>query len=124
MEKNILSLTKKLVYIKSVEKNPKSLEQALELVLEELKNFKIDKFEKNGVKSTLVYNSQNRPKKFRILFNVHLDVIPAKDSQFKPKIIGSKLYGAGSMDMKANASCIVFAFKEIFAQQRCIHDPN
>lgn len=113
MEKNILSLTKKLIYIKSVEKNPKSLGQALELVLKELKNFKIDRFEKNGVKSALVYNSQNRPKKFRILFNVHLDVIPAKDSQFKPKIIGSKLYGAGSMDMKANASCIVFAFKEM-----------
>jgi succinyl-diaminopimelate desuccinylase len=40
-------------------------------------------------------------------------VIPAKDSQFKPKIVGNKLYGAGSMDMKANAACAIYAFKEL-----------
>lgn len=113
MLKNILFLTKKLIYIKSTEENPKQLGEALDLVLNELKDFKIERFERNGVKSALVYNSKTRPKKFRILFNVHLDVIPAKDKQFKPKIIGSKLYGAGSMDMKANASCIILAFKEM-----------
>lgn len=113
MEKNILSLTKKLIYIKSTEQNPEKLGEALDLVLGELKGFKIEQFVSNGVRSALIYNSKVKPKKFRILFNVHLDVIPAKDTQFKPKIIGSKLYGAGSMDMKANASCIIFAFKEI-----------
>lgn len=31
----------------------------------------------------------------------HLDVVPAKDSLFEPKIDGNRLYGRGGLDMKA-----------------------
>ena len=113
MFKKILSLSKKLIAIKSVADNPAGLEQALQVVLAELPEFTIEKFERAGIKSALVYTTKTRPKKFRLLFNVHLDVIPAKDNQFRPKIVGDKLFGAGSMDMKANAACSIYAFKEL-----------
>lgn len=113
MLKNILSLSKKLISIKSTAENPKALEAVLKVVLLELKGFTIEKFESNGSKSILIYNSQKRPEKFKILLNGHLDVIPAKDEQYKSKIVGNKLYGAGSMDMKANIACIIAVFKEM-----------
>lgn len=113
MTKNILSLSKKFIKIKSVEGNKDALNSILNLALSYLGDFTIEKFEKNGVKSALVYNTKKRPKKFKLLITIHLDVIEGKDSQYKPKIIGDKLYGVGSMDMKANAACVIFAFKEL-----------
>lgn len=85
----------------------------MELSLNNLKGFTIERFQKNGVKSALVYNTKKRPKKFKIILNGHLDIIPAKNFQYKPKIKGQRLYGAGAMDMKANLSCAIFAFKNI-----------
>lgn len=113
MLKNILSLSEKLIAIKSVDGNLKGLDEALSLALSELEDFTIEKFQRNGVKSALVYKSKTRPSKFKVLLNIHLDVISAKEGQYKPKIVGNKLYGAGAMDMKANASCAIFAFKEL-----------
>lgn len=109
----ILQLTKKFISIRSTSDNPKALEEILELSLSYLKGLTIERFEKNGVKSALIYNSEIRSKKFKIILNGHLDVIPAKENQFVPKITGNKLYGAGSMDMKANVACLIIAFKEL-----------
>lgn len=109
----ILQLTKKFVSIRSTFDNPKALEEILKLSLSYLKGFTIERFEKNGVKSALIYNSKTKPKKFKIILNGHLDIIPAKESQFMPKIIGDKLYGAGSMDMKGSVTCLIMAFKEV-----------
>ncbi len=110
---NIVSLTKKFVSIKSIQGNTKALERILELALSNLKGYTIERFTHNGVKSALIYNSQKRPKRFKIMLNGHLDVIPGKRSQYFPKIKGHRLYGVGSMDMKANVACLIAAFKEV-----------
>lgn len=116
MKDKILQLTKKFISIRSTSDNPKALEEILELSLSYLKEFTIERFEKNSVKSALVYNSKTRPKKFKIILNAHLDVVPAKKSQFVPKAVGSKLYGVGSMDMKGSVACLILAFKEVAAK--------
>jgi len=85
----------------------------LDLALSNLKGYTIEKFEHNRVKSALVYNSKRRPKKFKLLLNGHLDVVPGKENQYKPRIKGSRLYGVGSMDMKANVACLIKTFKEV-----------
>jgi len=113
MQDKILQLTEKFISIRSTSDNPKALEEILELSLSYLKGFTIERFEKNGVKSALIYNSKTRPKKFKIILNGHLDIIPAKKSQFVPKVIGNKLYGAGSMDMKGSVACLILAFKAV-----------
>jgi len=109
----IVSLTKKFISIKSTPDNTKALEKVLELALSNLEGYTIERFERNGVRSALIYNAKKRPKKFKIILNGHLDVIPGKEHQYIPEIKGDKLYGVGSMDMKASAVCLIRIFKEV-----------
>lgn len=109
----ILSLSKHLISIRSVQENPKALSQALETAVSSLKDFTIEKFENNGVKSVLVYASKKRPSKFKVILNGHLDVTPGKEYQYKPKIRDDRLYGVGALDMKANLACLVMVFKDV-----------
>ncbi len=111
--KEILELSKKLIALETIPENPANLGKALDLALTGLSGYTIERFEKDGVQSALVYNSPARPKRFKIILNGHLDVIPAKAHQYVPTIRGNKLYGAGSMDMKANIACLIAAFKEV-----------
>lgn len=113
MLNNILDLSKKFISIKSTLDNHIALNEILELALTDLKEFTIEKFERNGVKSALVYNTQKRPNKFKVILNGHLDIIPGKDNQYIPTIKNNRLYGVGSMDMKANVACLITVFKEI-----------
>lgn len=113
MNDTIVSLTKKLIAIDSDPHKLKELDKVLAEAIKPLKPFTIEHFNKDGVKSVLVYNTKKRPKKFKILLNGHLDIIPGKDFQYKPFIKGDKLYGVGSMDMKANTACLIYAFAEM-----------
>ncbi len=111
--KEILELTKQFISIRSIPEDPKSLSKALDLATSKLKGYKIERFNHNGVKSVLVYNSKTRPKKFKIMLNGHLDVVPGKDYQYIPKVNGNRLYGVGSMDMKASVATLITVFKEV-----------
>ncbi|MBI2028716.1 MAG: M20/M25/M40 family metallo-hydrolase [Candidatus Levybacteria bacterium] len=113
MLNKIVNLTKEFVSVKSNSDNPAELDKILEIALSNLKEFTIERFTNKGVKSALVYNSKKRPSKFRIILNGHLDVIPGKDYQYSPKIKNDKLYGVGSMDMKASVACLIMVFKEV-----------
>jgi len=79
--------------------------------LEHLKDFTIERFKNNGIKSALIYNTKNRPKKIKILLNGHLDVVPGKN--YKPSIKNGYLYGVGALDMKASAACLITTFKKV-----------
>lgn len=113
MLNKILKLTKKFISIKSVMDNTKAKEEILELALTYLKEFTIESFESDGVKSVLVYNFPKRPRKFKVILNGHLDVTLGKRHQYIPKIINNRLYGVGAMDMKANTACLIMVFKEV-----------
>ena len=113
MKNDILTLTKKMVSIPSTADNADRLQEVLDTALKELDTFTIERFERGGIQSALVYAGTTRPKKFGVLFNVHLDVIPGKSSQYLPRTKGNRLYGAGVMDMKANAACAILVFREL-----------
>lgn len=113
MEKEILPLACEFIGIRSDPDNQPALEEILELALSHLQDYSIERFERNGVKSALIHNQPKRPSRFKVLLNGHLDVIPAKADQYSARIEGSKLYGAGSMDMKSNVSCLIAAFKSV-----------
>ncbi|MFH0712729.1 MAG: M20/M25/M40 family metallo-hydrolase [Candidatus Jorgensenbacteria bacterium] len=113
MLKKILPLAKKLISMKSTPDDREALEKALNLALSDLKGYTVEKFERRGVKSALIYNTPKRPKKFKVILNGHLDVIPGKENQYLPRIKGNRLYGVGSMDMKANVACLIAVFKEV-----------
>lgn len=110
--KQIISLTTKLISIPSTSGNEKAREEILEYVLHLLKDFPIQRFEENGIKSALVSNRKNS-KKFHIVLNVHLDVVPGSKEQYDAKIKNGKLYGRGAYDMKAAAAVEIIIFKEL-----------
>lgn len=113
MKKHIISLTKKLIAIRSTPDNKKALDSILNLAINQLKEFTIEQFVNNGVKSALIYNSKRRPRHFKILLNGHLDIIPGKKYQYLPRINNNKLYGVGAMDMKGPVACLILAFKDL-----------
>lgn len=108
-----IDLIKELITIPSDPENADALDTILSRVLAELQGFTIETFEHNGVKSVLVYAAKERPKRFKVLLNAHLDIIPAKPEQYRPQARGDKLYGAGAMDMKASVVCFLQVFKEL-----------
>ncbi len=113
MINNILFLSKQFISIPSTKENPTALKQVLELAKKQVAEYTIERFEKNGVHSFLAYNTKTRPKKFKVILDAHLDVVPAKDSQYKQRESGGKLYGRGTYDMKSAAAAEILVFKEM-----------
>ncbi|MFX3675110.1 MAG: M20 family metallopeptidase [Paenisporosarcina sp.] len=48
-----------------------------------------------------------------IVWNGHVDVVPAKLEQFNPFVDGDRLYGRGSADMKAGVAAMMDSFRRI-----------
>ncbi|PIS16030.1 hypothetical protein COT62_00565 [Candidatus Roizmanbacteria bacterium CG09_land_8_20_14_0_10_41_9] len=113
MINQIISLSKKLIEVPSVQENKKALKKVLEVAKKELKEFTIEEFEKNSVPSLLVYHGKTRPKRFKIILNAHLDVVPGPDRMFKPVVKKNRLYGRGAYDMKTAAAIELLVFKEM-----------
>lgn len=49
----------------------------------------------------------------KIVLNGHLDVVSGDRSQYLPKIIGQRIYGRGSLDMKGSFATYLEIFKEL-----------
>jgi succinyl-diaminopimelate desuccinylase len=116
VQDEILELAKKLIVIPSTKDNPTELEEVLNLAEKELSTYKIEEFKQNNISSILVYNTVQRPKKFKVILNAHLDVVPAKDQDYQFIKKGSKMFGRGSIDMKAAAAVEILVFKELANQ--------
>jgi succinyl-diaminopimelate desuccinylase len=113
MSPQTLSLIRELIVIESTQYNQPALEAALGLALSYLPEYTVEHFKQGGAVSALVYNAKKRPKKFKVILNGHLDVVPATANQYSPQIRQHKLYGAGAMDMKASVACLITVFKEV-----------
>lgn len=113
MVNKVLTLAEKLISIPSTKENPSYLRRVLALVEKELVGFTVEHFEKNCIPSILVYPYKRRPKRFKVIFNAHLDVVEAGGEQFKPYKKDDRLYGRGAYDMKAAAAVEILVFKEL-----------
>jgi succinyl-diaminopimelate desuccinylase len=113
MLNKILPLTKSLISIPSTRDNKKALNDVLDLAIKEVKDFTIERFEKDGYPSALVYSQKTRPKKFKIILNAHLDVVSGRQEQYKPYEKDGKLFGRGAVDMKGAAAVEILVFKEV-----------
>lgn len=113
MKNHLLDLSHKLIQIPSTKENINALNSVLNIVKNELKEFKHEYFKKNNIPSFLFYNSTTRPQRFKIILNAHLDVVPALKEQYAPFEKEGKLYGRGAVDMKAAAAVEILAFKDV-----------
>ena len=113
MFSSIISLTKSLIYIPSTRDNKKALNDVLDLALKEVKDFIIERFEKEGYPSALVYSQKTKPKNFKIILNAHSDVVSGRQEQFKPYEKDGQLFGRGAIDMKGAVAVEILVFKEV-----------
>lgn len=107
----ILSLSKVLMAVPSIKGNIKNLDFALEIVNQELEEFKSKQFTKNGITSMLYFaNADSFKTPFKIVLSANLDVAPGTKEQFQPIKKDNKLYGRGAI-LKSTAAALIMAFK-------------
>ena len=53
-----------------------------------------------------------------IVLHGHLDVVPAREEQFTPRVKGDRLYGRGAYDMKGGLAAMMCALRDVAAQDR------
>ncbi len=113
MEKQIIALAKKAIAIKSIAGNKDKLREIIDLFVGQFNNdslFEIKHFSNDGVLSVTVKPRFKQPK---IWLNAHLDVVPADDHLFTPRIFENKLYGRGALDMKTAAAAFALLTKRL-----------
>lgn len=113
MNDQLIQLTKDLIAIPSVTGDLDACNEVLDRVKKELPDLTPIEFEKDGVKSLLFHNQDQKPDHFRLLLNAHLDVVPAQKEQFTPTERGGRIYGRGAQDMKSGGAALILAFKEL-----------
>ena len=53
-----------------------------------------------------------------VVLHGHIDVVPAHDDQFSPRVEGDRLIGRGAYDMKGGLAAMMCALVDVSAQQR------
>src|SRR4051812_9464504 len=111
-----LSAAQDLLAIPSTADRPHELARALEYVIDFASGpgIRVERFESQGKPSALLYSSKFgdvRPT-FSVIFNAHLDVVPADDALFVPRVDGDRLYARGAQDMKISALGLAAVFRE------------
>ncbi|MGH3889519.1 MAG: M20 family metallopeptidase [Pseudonocardiaceae bacterium] len=110
---SFLACARGLLTIPSTADRPEDLYRALEFVLDVVgSGFMVERFESRGKPSALVYLGTSRPR-FRVIFNAHVDVVPAPPEQFQPRLEDTRLYGRGTQDMKVSALVQAMVFREL-----------
>jgi succinyl-diaminopimelate desuccinylase len=113
---NLQKVLEDLVSIPSVTSNTKACKKAIDYVkdLVEEKGLKTKMYERNNVYSLLI--AKEIKDKYEIIFNGHLDVVPASEESFKPRVEekdGNRLmFGRGTNDMKGGDAAMLVAFLE------------
>lgn len=113
MNSHLTDLTKRLIRIPSVTGDLAACNRVLDEVRAELSDFAPVEYEKDGVKSLLFHNQKALPRKFRLILNAHLDVVPAKTEQFNPIEKDGRIYGRGAQDMKSGGAALILTFKKM-----------
>ncbi len=109
----LLDVACELLAIPSTADRPADLQRALDFVIDFAgPGFTVERFESEGKASALLYLGAVRPR-FKVILNAHLDVIPAKPEQFRPRREGQRLYARGAQDMKVSALVLALVFREL-----------
>lgn len=109
IKQEIVDLAKQLISVKSIQGNPEGLKQVLD-ISKKFINKDNRRYRSEGVLSDLYANQDT--KHFRLLLNAHLDVVPASDEMFEPRLEEGKLYGRGAYDMTAGGAVEMLAFRD------------
>lgn len=113
MQDEILKLSNQLIEIPSVSGDIKQSVAVLELAENVLKGIPFTPFASQNIPSLLYSNRTKDTRRFKIILNAHLDVVPGTKEQFKPYVKNGRLYGRGAFDMKSSAAVMLLLFQEL-----------
>jgi len=116
MKQSILDFSKQLITIESIDEKRDKLKEVIEVSVKQLEGFTIEQFNQNNRPSILAYAGPNRPNRFKIILNAHLDVVSGRPDQYQAIEKDGKLYGRGAVDMKAASAVEILVFKELAKQ--------
>jgi succinyl-diaminopimelate desuccinylase len=115
-EPAFLQLARQFLSIESTADRPVDLGRALQLVedlVAKVPDVQIERFEQNGKPSFLAYCGKKRPKRFHVLLNGHVDVVPGRPEDFQPYEQNGNFFGRGALDMKIAALVLAEVFCEL-----------
>lgn len=120
MQNKIVKITTELIKFKSIddEEYRSELFKIVEWIqkrLQKLPSVYVKKLLISG-KPALVVTFKRGHKRPMLFINGHLDVVPAADSEFKPRKVGNKLFGRGAQDMKGGCA-VMISLIEQFSHQ-------
>jgi succinyl-diaminopimelate desuccinylase len=111
---SFLAAASGLLAIQSTAGRPADLSKALDFAVDFVgPGFTVERFESAGKPSALLYTAAERPERFQVILNAHLDVVPAEPAQFRPRREGDRLYARGAQDMKVSALVQAQVFREL-----------
>jgi succinyl-diaminopimelate desuccinylase len=111
---SFLAAASELLSIQSTADRPGELNRALDFAVDFVgPGFTVERFESGGKPSALLYVATERPLRFQVILNAHLDVVPAPPVQFRPRLEGDRLYARGAQDMKLSALVQAQVFREL-----------
>jgi succinyl-diaminopimelate desuccinylase len=111
---SFLAAASELLAVQSTADRPTELNRALDFVVDFVgPGFTVERFESGGKPSALLYVAAERPRRFQVILNAHLDVVPAEPAQFRPRREGDRLYARGAQDMKVSALAQAQVFREL-----------
>jgi succinyl-diaminopimelate desuccinylase len=76
----------------------------------------VDGQEHDGLPVILAEGGATDPDAPTVVFHGHLDVVPAREGQFSPRVEGDRLIGRGAYDMKGALAAMMYALKDAAAQ--------
>jgi succinyl-diaminopimelate desuccinylase len=115
MNNNIAEISQELIKFKTETGNHSEIKRCFDYIiscLPDLSDFKVKRYHKNGYQS-LVISKSKEPGIFLV---GHIDVVPAIDTLYAPKVRGGRIYGRGACDMKGPLAAMLVAFGEIIEQ--------
>lgn len=108
----ISNILEKLIEFKTVHLNYVEFDKCFNFIKEYYSDSSmfIKEFCFNSDRSILISNSEDI--NLDVLFVGHVDVVPATDDDFKPKIVENRMYGRGSFDMKGHVAVMMKLLRE------------
>ena len=117
LAKDLVQLTSRLIKYQTFDGNFKAKKNIIAFVKKQFvkENVYIKEYIQSEFPSIVI--TLKKEKSPDIFLNGHLDVVPALQDDFIPKIKNNKIYGRGSGDMKGDCAVMIEVMK-YFAQQK------
>lgn len=80
--------------------------------------FDCEYLENEGVVSQVIHFKGTNWREAKLLLSGHIDVVPANDEEFIPRVEDNKIYGRGSADMKGGVVAMIFAMLRLVEEEK------